>query len=92
MLCHVTVLGQENFSSSLMKDIFFKYYGHRDKLRLIGREDELEKLNKDALKIARTVADETSTLMAGNISNIACLNVGDPASEQAVKAMFKVRN
>ncbi|KAK3098966.1 hypothetical protein FSP39_024758, partial [Pinctada imbricata] len=43
----------------------FTYYGHRDKLRHIGREDELEKLNRTALKMAREVADKTGTLMAG---------------------------
>ena len=68
----------------------FQYYGHRDKLRVIGREGDLEKLNKAALKIARAVADETGTLMAGNICNVASMTIGDPASEQAVKAMFKV--
>ena len=59
-------------------------------IRVIAREGDLEKLNKEALRIARAVADKTGTLMAGNISNIASMTVGDPASEQAVKAMFKV--
>jgi len=31
----------------------FTYYGHREKLRVIGREDELEKLNRTALKLAK---------------------------------------
>ncbi|KAJ8315824.1 hypothetical protein KUTeg_007974 [Tegillarca granosa] len=31
----------------------FTYYGHREKLRVIGREDDLERLNRTALKIAR---------------------------------------
>ena len=30
----------------------FTYYGHREKLRLIGKEDLLEPLQKNALKIA----------------------------------------
>src|SRR3954471_20737304 len=34
------------------------YYAHRDKLKTIGREDDLEKLNHAALKIASEVADE----------------------------------
>ncbi|WAR08271.1 BHMT1-like protein [Mya arenaria] len=45
----------------------FTYYSHREKLRCIGREDDLERLNKNALAMARAVADDTGTLMAGNI-------------------------
>ncbi|XP_022100785.1 betaine--homocysteine S-methyltransferase 1-like isoform X2 [Acanthaster planci] len=47
----------------------FTYYAHREKMALIGREDDLETINKRALRIAREVADRTGTLMAGNISN-----------------------
>jgi hypothetical protein len=45
------------------------YYGHREKLRLVGKEDALEQLNLAALRIAKEVADETGTLFAGNICN-----------------------
>jgi betaine-homocysteine S-methyltransferase len=45
----------------------FTYYAHRQKLRVIGREDELEPHNRQALRIAKEVADETGTLLAGNI-------------------------
>src|SRR5512137_1822498 len=31
----------------------FTYYAHREKLRLIGREGDLERINKQALKIAK---------------------------------------
>ena len=37
----------------------FTYYGHREKLRLIGKEDLLEPLNRGALKLAAEVARET---------------------------------
>lgn len=47
----------------------FTYYGHREKLRVIGREDVLEPLNRQALEIAKAVAQESGTLLAGNISN-----------------------
>ena len=60
------------FSSS------FQYYGHREKMRLIGREGELEKLNRDALRLAREVADETGTLMAGNVCNSTVFRPNDP--------------
>ncbi len=45
------------------------YYAHRDKLKAIGRENDLEAMNRAALKIASDVAKETNTLFAGNICN-----------------------
>ena len=48
---------------------YLQYYGQREKLRLIGREDDLEAMNTAALKMAREVADEHGCLMAGNICN-----------------------
>ena len=49
--------------------VAFTYYGHRDKLRSIGREDDLEPLNRNALRLAREVASEGDALVAGNICN-----------------------
>src|SRR5215211_9308092 len=37
----------------------FTYYAHREKLRLIGKEDALERINRDALRIAAGVAEES---------------------------------
>lgn len=45
------------------------YYGHREKLRLVNREGDLERLNTEALRIAKEVADQTGTLFAGNVCN-----------------------
>src|SRR5919198_3189299 len=39
----------------------FTYYAHREKLRVIGREGDLERINRKALEIAREVADETGS-------------------------------
>src|SRR5438105_15589024 len=47
----------------------FTYYAHREKLRVIGKEDTLEPMHRQALQIAREVADETGTLLAGDLSN-----------------------
>src|SRR5919206_715927 len=47
----------------------FTYYAHREKLRLIGKEHDLEPLNRQALEIARAVARETGTLFAGDVCN-----------------------
>src|SRR5881397_86069 len=35
----------------------FTYYAHREKLRMIDREADLERINRDALAIAKEVAD-----------------------------------
>src|SRR5947199_7244702 len=44
----------------------FTYYAHREKLRLIGRERDLEAINRGALAIAAGVADESGALLAGD--------------------------
>src|SRR3954452_18481568 len=49
--------------------VAFTYYGHREKLRHVGREGGLEALNRRALQIARDVAREGNALLAGNICN-----------------------
>ena len=40
----------------------FTYYGHREKLRLIGKEHLLEPMQKNALKIAKDAAAEFKDL------------------------------
>jgi betaine-homocysteine S-methyltransferase len=67
----------------------FTYYAHREKLRIIGRENELEPINRQALAIAREVADETGTLLAGNICNTNLFFPDDQGSERDVRAMFE---
>jgi betaine-homocysteine S-methyltransferase len=47
----------------------FTYYGHRQKMKTIGREEDLETLNHQAVTIAQEVATEGNALVAGNISN-----------------------
>ena len=71
----------------------FTYNGHREKMRVIGKEDLLEPLNRAALKIAKKVADTpndggTSNLMAGNISNSNIWKDGDKDSQTEVTNMF----
>src|SRR2546423_15471829 len=56
----------------------FTYYGHRAKLRVIGQEDILEPLNREALSIAPTVARETGTLLARNLGNTNVYEPGTP--------------
>ena len=45
------------------------YYAHRDKLRDVGRGDDLEELNRQAVRIANEIAAEGGALVAGNICN-----------------------
>lgn len=69
----------------------FTYYGHREKLRLIGKEDKLEPLQKKALALAQTVAAEAPgepALVAGNICNTNVYEPGNASSTREVSAMF----
>jgi betaine-homocysteine S-methyltransferase len=66
----------------------FTYYGHREKLRLIGKERMLEQLNRGALAIAQEVARETSSLFAGDICNTNVFEAGSRASADQVRSMF----
>ena len=49
--------------------VAFTYYAHRSKLRVIGREKDLERMNRQALQIAREIAKEGNAFVAGNICN-----------------------
>jgi betaine-homocysteine S-methyltransferase len=66
----------------------FTYYAHREKLTTIGREGDLELLNRQALAIAKEVADDTGALLAGNVSNTNVF-VPDDESRRTVRAMFE---
>ena len=50
----------------------FTYYGHREKLRIIGKEHLLEQMQKNALKIAKDAANEFKDLdlmVCGDVAN-----------------------
>lgn len=67
----------------------FTYNGHREKMRVIGKEDLLEPLNRAALQIAREVAERRpGDVMAGNISNTNIWDPADPARQDEVRGMF----
>jgi len=65
----------------------FTYYGHREKLRIVGKEDLLEPLNREALTLAVDVARETGTLAAGDLCNTNAYAT-DRESELTVRRMF----
>ncbi len=66
----------------------FTYYAHREKLALIGREEDLEALNRQALQIANEVAAEHGSLVAGNICNTNVFEPDDDDSQRIVRDMF----
>jgi betaine-homocysteine S-methyltransferase len=66
----------------------FTYYGHREKLRIVGKEHLLEELNVRALELARDVADESGALFAGDLSNTN-LFTADDESRRTVRGMFE---
>ena len=64
------------------------YYAHREKLRDVGREGDLEAMNRQAVRIAREVAREGDALVAGNVCNTWAYDPDDPATGQAVRVMY----
>jgi len=66
----------------------FTYYAHREKMRIVGKEDLIEPLNRQALAIASEVARETGTLAAGNICNTNAFGP-DAESRLEVRRMFE---
>ena len=67
----------------------FTYYAHREKLRIVGKEDALEQINRQALELAKSVAEETGTLFAGNICNTNVYESGDETAARQARAMFE---
>src|ERR1041385_6314002 len=66
----------------------FTYYAHREKLAVIGREGDLEPMNRQALRIAKEVGAEHGSLVAGNICNTNVYVPDDPATHKIVRDMF----
>ena len=71
----------------------FTYNAHREKMRVIGKEELIEPLNRAALQIAKKVADNPidggePNLMAGNISNSNIWEQGNLDSHKEVEKMF----
>jgi len=69
--------------------VAFTYYAHREKLRLVGREDDLERMNREAIRLASEVAAEGDALVAGNICNTNIYVPGDERSARQVRAIFE---
>ncbi|MEO8686934.1 MAG: homocysteine S-methyltransferase family protein [Solirubrobacteraceae bacterium] len=66
------------------------YYAHRDKLKDVGRGDDLEAMNRQAVRIANEIAAEAGALVAGNICNTWSYDPEDAgASGAIVRAQYE---
>ena len=61
----------------------FTYYGHREKLRLIGKEELLESLQKNALQIAKDAREEFKDLDLMVCGDVANTNIYDPNNKKS---------
>ena len=70
----------------------FTYYGHREKLRLIGKEKLLEPLQKNALQIAKNARDEfkdLDLLVCGDVANTNIYDPNDKKSHSDCQKMYE---
>jgi betaine-homocysteine S-methyltransferase len=66
------------------------YYAHREKLKDVGRADDLEAMNRQAVRIAGEIAREGDALVAGNICNTWSYDPANPtASGAVVRAQYE---
>src|SRR6516164_4625178 len=84
----VTQLHREFLRAGSDVMVALTYYAHREKLRDVGREDDLEAMNRQAVRIAREVAREGDALVAGNICNTWAYDPEDPATRDIVRDMY----
>ncbi len=70
----------------------FTYYGHREKLRLIAKEDLLEPLQKNALQIAKDARNEfkdLDLLVCGDVANTNIYDPNDKKSHSQCQKMYE---
>ena len=68
----------------------FTYYGHREKLRIIGKEHLLEPMQKNALQIAKDAAAEFKDLDLMVCGDVANTNIFDPKDKSTLKECQKM--
>ncbi len=84
----VTELHREFLRAGADVMVALTYYAHREKLRHVGREGDLEAMNRQAVRLARAVASEGGALVAGNICNTWSYDPDDASTHEAVRAMY----
>jgi betaine-homocysteine S-methyltransferase len=88
----VTELHREFLRAGADVMVALTYYAHREKLRDVGREGDLEAMNRHAVRLARAVAEEAGgaggPLVAGNICNTWAYDPDDRSTWDTVRAMY----
>lgn len=64
------------------------YYAHREKLKVVGRENDLEELNRKAVRIAKKAAHGHDVLIAGNICNTWAYEPDDAIAAEEVRRQY----
>lgn len=86
----VSMLHREFLDAGSDIMVALTYYAHRDKLRTIGREGDLEQLNRQAVQLACEAAAGSDALVAGDISNTWVYDPADHArTSRTVRAMYE---
>jgi len=67
----------------------FTYYAHRERLATVGKEHLLEQMNRNALRIAKKVAEDTGTFFAGNVCNTNQYVPNRPETHETARQMFR---
>jgi len=69
--------------------VAFTYYAHREKMKLVKREHQIEELNRKAIRLAKEVAKATGALVAGDICNTNVWEAGRPDTHEETRNMFR---
>jgi len=86
----VTQLHREFLRAGSEVMVALTYYAHREKLKAVGRENDLEAMNRQAVRLARKVAQEGDALTAGNICNTWVYDPDDQQrSKKVVRSMYQ---
>jgi len=64
------------------------FYASDDKLATVGLQDKVDEINRNAVRIARSVAAEGGALVAGDLSLTWAYEPDVPASADHVRALF----
>ncbi len=64
------------------------FYASEEKLATVGLAGRVDDINRAAVRVARSVADEGDALVAGNLSLTWAYDPAEPASADRVRALF----
>lgn len=64
------------------------YYAHEEKLKVVGLTSALKEINSKAVAIARKVADQYDTLVAGNLCNTWAYEPGNQSTYAETRKQF----